>query len=252
MGLEDSINKLAMKMELYSKSLDTESANYWQFHHKRFTYITRETGNLISELERSGCNVERILDVGNSFQTLMISQLRPDLEIDTLGYLAERYRPVGITKHYNFDVNDAYYPDRWIVLGKDSRYDIILFLEVIEHLYTAPEQVLSFLGSLLKPDGLIVIQTPNAASLINRLRLLFGENPYELIRSDRMNPGHFREYTKLEITKLANQSGFVVEELFMMDYFPTFTLAEKICQLAAKILPATFRTGMTVILKRIN
>ena len=252
MRLEDSIDKLAMKMEHYSKSLDNESANYWQFHHKRFKYITRVTGNLINELDRSGCNVERILDVGNSFQTLMISQLRPDLQIDTVGFLAERYKPDGITKHYSFDVNDAYYPDRWIVLDKNSRYDIILFLEVIEHLYTAPEQVLSFLGSLLKPDGIIVIQTPNAASLINRLRLLFGENPYELIRSDRMNPGHFREYTKLEITKLANQSGFLVKDLFMMDYFPVNTIAEKVCQQAAKILPATFRTGMTVILRRMN
>ncbi len=217
---------------------------------QRFKYITRLTGELIDNLEQSGSNVERILDVGNSFQTLMINRVRPDLQMDTLGFLDERYRPEGTTKHYDFDLNDSYYPDRWPVSEERKKYDIILFLEVIEHLYTAPEQVLAFLDSFLKPHGFIVIQTPNAAALISRARLFFGRNPYDPIRTNRMNPGHFREYTKREIAEQAHRSGFIVSDLIMMDYFQQTTVIEKICLKVAKLLPATFKTGMTVVLRK--
>jgi 2-polyprenyl-3-methyl-5-hydroxy-6-metoxy-1,4-benzoquinol methylase len=250
MSLEDDINRVAVELDHYAKKLDHEATRYWDFHHERFRYITRLTGELIGKMERSDCSVEKILDVGNSFQTLMINRVRPDLAVDTMGFMDERYRPAGITKHYAFDLNDTYYPDRLIVLEEKEKYDIILFLEVIEHLYTAPEQVLSFLGSLLKPHGFIVIQTPNAAALISRVRLLFGRNPYDPIRKNRMNPGHFREYTKLEIADLAKQSGFSINDLIMMDYFRPTTTAETICQRVAKLLPVTFRTGMTVILRK--
>ncbi len=250
MRLEDDINRVAVELEHYAKKLDHEATKYWEYNNKRFKYITRLTGELIDKLERSGCSVERILDVGNSFQTLMINRVRPDLQVDTMGFLDGRYKPNGTTMHHDFDLNDAYYPDRWLVSEDQKKYDIILFLEVIEHLYTAPEQVLGFLGSFLKPHGFIVIQTPNAAALISRFRLFFGRNPYDPIRTNRMNPGHFREYTKLEMANHAQQSGFIVHDLIMMDYFQQTTLAEKVCLGIAKILPATFRTGMTVILRK--
>jgi len=250
MRLDDDINRVAAELEPYAKILDHEATKYWELHNKRFKYITRLTGELIEKLTLSGCSVERILDIGNSFQTLMINRVKPDLQVDTMGFLDGRYKPDGPTKHYDFDLNDAYYPDRWLLLEEQEKYDIILFLEVIEHLYTAPEQVLSFLGSFLKPHGFIVIQTPNAAALISRARLLFGRNPYDPIRTNRTNPGHFREYTKLEMINHAQQSGFVVHDLIMMDYFQQTTVAEKFCLSVAKVLPATFRTGMTVILRK--
>lgn len=250
MRLEADINRVAGELEDYAKKLDNEATKYWEYNNKRFKYITRLTSALLERLERSACPVERILDVGNSFQTLMINRVRPDLQVDTMGFLDGRYKPDGTTKHHDFDLNDAYYPDRWLVSEEQKKYDIILFLEVIEHLYTAPQQVLSFLASFLKPHGFIVIQTPNAAALISRARLLFGRNPYDPIRTNRTNPGHFREYTKREIANEARQSGFIVDELIMMDYFQQNTLAEKVCLGVSKILPASFRTGMTVILRK--
>jgi len=250
MSLDDDINRVAAELEHYAKKLDHEATKYWELHNERFKYITRLTGELIEKMTLSGCSVERILDVGNSFQTLMINRVRPDIQMDTMGFWDERYSPDGTTKHHNFDLNDAYYPERWLVTEEQNKYDIILFLEVIEHLYTAPEQVLSFLGSFLKPHGFIVIQTPNAAALISRARLLFGRNPYDPIRTNRTNPGHFREYTKLEMANHAHQSGFIVHDLIMMDYFQQTTMAEKFCLTFAKLLPATFRTGMTVILRK--
>ncbi|MDP9149663.1 MAG: hypothetical protein M3O36_06955 [Myxococcota bacterium] len=45
-----------------------------------------------------------------------------------------------------------------------------MFAEVLEHLHTAPELVLAFLRRLLLPQGLLILQTPNAASLSKRIK----------------------------------------------------------------------------------
>ncbi|MFT4519113.1 MAG: SAM-dependent methyltransferase [Halioglobus sp.] len=249
MNLDDSIQEAATQLTRYSKTLDAESSQYWINHGERFCYITQLFGEILEELQASSSTLERVLDIGNSYQTMMINEVWPQLQIDTMGFFAERYAPNGPTRHYDYDLNDTYFPEKWLAIEEPEKYDIIFFLEVIEHLYTSPKSVLDFLRSILKPGGHLVIQTPNAASLIKRLRLLFGENPYELIRNDRMNPGHFREYTKQEITELANKSGFVVKDLRMTDYFVENTFAEKVCGRVAKILPQTFKTAMTVVLK---
>jgi len=92
----------------------------------------------------------------------------------------------------------------------DRRFDLIVFAEVIEHLYAAPEAALAQLRDLLKSDGLILCTTPNASSLAKRVKLLFGHNPFELLRGDLNNPGHIREYTRAELVDLGRLAGLGV------------------------------------------
>jgi hypothetical protein len=90
---------------------------------------------------------------------------------------------------------------------------------VIEHLYTAPQLVLAFVHTLLSDGGLLLLQTPNAASLQKRIKMAIGRNPYEMIRIDPTNPGHFREYTIRELRRLAEGAGFRVERQATAFYF---------------------------------
>jgi len=104
--------------------------------------------------------------------------------------------------------------------------------------------VLPALKQLLSPDGAILIQTPNAAAVSSRWKLLFGENPYELIRVDRTNPGHFREYTLKELTDYATDAGFQVSEAdycnYWQDTHPVFRWMEN-------TVPS-FRRGISILL----
>jgi len=120
-------------------------------------------------------------------------------------------------RQYHFDLNDSQDQRQW--RSDLGPYDLIVFAEVIEHLYTAPERVLRFLHSLLAPGGALILQTPNAAALRKRLKLLAGRNPYERIRPDRSNPGHFREYTVAELLGILGQTGFSVRKTWMRYYF---------------------------------
>jgi 2-polyprenyl-3-methyl-5-hydroxy-6-metoxy-1,4-benzoquinol methylase len=94
--------------------------------------------------------------------------------------------------------------------------------EVIEHVYVAPSLVLPALRNLLKPGGAMLVTTPNAAALAKRVRLLLGQNPFEMPRETPENPGHFREYTAAEMRKLGREAGFASVEIRLADVYPTY------------------------------
>lgn len=153
----------------------------------------------------------KVLDIGRSYQSFMLARAYTNvttlgLELGMHGY-AHEY--AGSTPdrspqaHIVFNLNDA--QRQGITCGE--RYDLIVFAEVVEHLHTAPELVLHALQELLSKEGLIVCLTPNAASLPHRLRLLRGVNPYERVRVNIENPGHYREYTKAELIEIGHLAG---------------------------------------------
>jgi len=65
--------------------------------------------------------------------------------VDTLGLEAEAATPEG--RHYHFNLNDTQRREKW---RRDlGPYDLIVFAEVLEHLFTAPELVLAYVHRLL-------------------------------------------------------------------------------------------------------
>ena len=56
-------------------------------------------------------------------------------------------------------------------------FDLVLFFEVLEHLVDTDAAVIN-LRKLLKPDGWLVLSTPNLAGWMNRVSLLFGLQPH--------------------------------------------------------------------------
>jgi SAM-dependent methyltransferase len=59
---------------------------------------------------------------------------------------------------------------------RSGTFKTILFCEIIEHL-VAPDRTLRAVVDLLAPGGLLLVTTPNLASLGNRIRLLRGRTP---------------------------------------------------------------------------
>jgi SAM-dependent methyltransferase len=180
---------------------------YVAFHRPRFEF-------LIDALRPYLARAERLLDVGASQLTALLSQ-EARISVDTLGL--EPDRDSSGHRHFRFDLNDAQFRDRWRT--DMGHYDVIVFAEVVEHLYTAPELVLAYLREILAPGGLLLVQTPNAVALRKRVKMLVGFNPFERIRTDRGNPGHFREYTSAELQDVLRRAGFDIEKVWMKYYF---------------------------------
>jgi SAM-dependent methyltransferase len=97
----------------------------------------------------------------------------------------------------------------------DSRFLILTFSEVLEHL--PPDRlpfVLSELARVLRPGGLLLISSPNQASLENRLQLLRGRSilamPEPLLSAHDIF-GHIRLYTAPEMESAVTRLGFSPE-----------------------------------------
>lgn len=84
---------------------------------------------------------------------------------------------------------------------------------LIEHLYD-PEFFLGECHRVLVQNGIIVLSTPNIASLTSRLRMLFGGGPkfYTSALSWEFG-GHIRIFTSRTLRQLLEENGFAVEEL---------------------------------------
>lgn len=63
-------------------------------------------------------------------------------------------------------------------------FDLVLLIDVIEHLYD-PDRVLDEVRAVLKPAGVLALVTPNLASWLNRLLLVGGHMPLDMEVSTR-------------------------------------------------------------------
>lgn len=66
---------------------------------------------------------------------------------------------------------------------EDNSADIVIAAEIIEHIKNT-DKLISEIKRILKPDGVILITTPNLASYFNRFLLLLGYQPYHAEVSD--------------------------------------------------------------------
>jgi len=97
----------------------------------------------------------------------------------------------------------------------DSHFLIVTFSEVLEHLPVERLNfVLSEIARVVSPGGLLIISSPNQASLENRLRLLKGKSILEMpnrLDSAKDTFGHIRLYTRSEMEAAMSKLGFSLE-----------------------------------------
>jgi len=94
------------------------------------------------------------------------------------------------------DIAAAEFPDRY--------FDVIVMLDVIEHL-PDPKYVLLEIRRILKDDGILYISTPNIASLISRMLKAkwWGINRY-----------HLYYFSKNTLEKMIDASGFKIKKYY--------------------------------------
>lgn len=86
--------------------------------------------------------------------------------------------------------------------------DCVVSYHTLEHLHHSPRKLLESAIQVLKPGGTLVIEVPNAANLLKRIKLLFGKTNYPsfstFYEKDKW-VGHVREYTVGDLQQIAQQ-----------------------------------------------
>ncbi len=222
--------------------LNEEQKLYLEIHAKRFEIIL----NWLNLKE-----FDTVLDIGPSFLSeLMFEKLGNRLSLmgfDAAESLGGHLASSAILKKIDFITQDLNF---WKTTTTDTKFDLIVCGEVIEHLYTSPNKLFNNFYQVLNGNGYLIIQTPNAVALRKRLSMLLGKNPYDIPRENLTNPGHYREYTANELKQFATQAGFKIEKVIVDEYFEYPSLTSKIYRAFKIIIPPNLRSGITIILKK--
>ena len=155
--------------------------------HKKVLEIFSQTFKKHLNKNDSEYEVERILDIGcgdGKFSISLKNACRAEdvygIEISQKGVESAQNNGVKI---FQFDIDKDNFP------FEDNYFDAIFAGEVIEHVYDT-DHLLDEVYRVLKPNGLVVLTTPNLACWQNRFSLLFGFQPYTTSPSLRYRIGH--------------------------------------------------------------
>lgn len=231
----------------FSTDLTAEERIYIQRSWPRYVFVLRKVEECVKKkaLPMNGVGLS-ILDIGPHFFTTLLRERFPASEINTLGYENHRCPAPVLHKHFNFNLNDSQFPERWINIPE---HDIVVMGEVIEHLYTAPWLVLKFIKTAIKKGGFLILSTPNATAIHKRIYCMLGRNPYEMLREEHYNPGHIREYTVKELVTIGEKAGLSVDSVALENYFIADSRKGNLLSKLTGFV-RSFRQGITVVYLR--
>ncbi|MHB9019328.1 MAG: class I SAM-dependent methyltransferase [Minisyncoccota bacterium] len=184
-----------MRLNNHSNSIKNIYENH-HFNKERggFSILEKERGELLKECIGTG---KTVLDIGcrDGWLTKHYVVGNDVLGVDIDGNLLKNAQQNLKIQTLLMDLNS-----NWDELG-DRKSNVIVAGEVLEHLYY-PEIVLEKVKNHLSPGGIFIGSVPNAFSLKNRLRYLFGKKKNTPLE----DPTHINQFSYKEIENLLKSS----------------------------------------------
>lgn len=184
---------------------------YLVFHKDRFFTMLKE----LFKIKKN----KNILDIGTSDFTILLRLLLRDSEIYTIDK-TENWKNIVSNYKIRFKKTDL---TKDIIPYKDNYFDLVILSEVIEHLSTNPKIIFEKIYRILRKNGILIVTTPNFATLRNRIKLFFGKNIQQTIPIEKSKSYHFKEYTKKEIEEMLKSSKFKKIKISYHTYWDSLT-----------------------------
>lgn len=121
----------------------------------------------------------------------------------------DSYAGADVLRYQSFPKNASFHrvdADRGEVDFATGAADVVCAIETIEHLEN-PRAFSRELTRLVKPDGWIVISTPNQLSLLSKLTLLF-RNEFNAFRIGSY-PAHLTALLEVDLRRIASECGWI-------------------------------------------
>ncbi len=222
MKIEDYIEQMKQGESTSSYiELDKErEIRYMQEHSYGFKRIVKSIPVLPGPI--------RILDIGPTPFTIFIKKNFPEYEIwalDRTNLMENRFKEAGIQLKV-CDLDNANIP------FEDEYFNVVIFTEVLEHIFAPPSSILKEVKRIMRPSGKLILSVPNIVNLSRRIRFLFGVTPlpnadHQLNKGWVHGHGHIHEYTKKEILSLCKSVNFKISKVQMISITPLESLRKK-------------------------
>lgn len=253
---KENINKNGFFM---MNSLE-EEIKYIAHNNKRFGCVLNEIDSLVDKM---GDRI-RILDIGTSPFTFILRERYKNAQIYSIDYTGKFEKLCESKKIYfkRVDLNK-----QKILFGK-TKFNIITFLEVLEHLSADHKKIIENIICALANGGHLILQTPNKYSPKAQITNVFTANIWNKLSeapaiSDEFI--HFKEYSLGELLRMIGerQNLKIVKKVHAM-YFDEIDSAVvyrkhlrlfkpliHINRLVVKNIPL-LRRGMQIIFQKIG
>jgi SAM-dependent methyltransferase len=173
---------------------------------------------LILKRAASSAGSTRLLDIGSQIASLPVYAVQ-------LGIRAAAVDNGDFASDCALAVRDLGVDYRIADVGRerlpfaDDTFDFVTYMDVIEHHAYSPKRVLLEARRVLSRGGLLIVTTPNHASIFNRFSLLFGKSVldplgyyFDRCAEQEIYSGHHREYTQRELRAALEKTGYRVLE----------------------------------------
>lgn len=180
----------------------------------------------LAAVKRQGTRSGHVLDVGSYFGNFALSFARAGYRVAALDSY-RTYSPafdrvcarLAESRVEVLDFEDVGYA---LDALPEATFDVVLCMSVIEHVPHTPRPLLEGMNRVIKPGGLLVLETPNLAYLYNRQKLARGASVLAPISdqyyTDGSYEGHHREYTLDELVWLCLQIGHALRSVETFNY----------------------------------
>ncbi|GMG81877.1 hypothetical protein LNKW23_10900 [Paralimibaculum aggregatum] len=193
---------------------------YFQSHWQRYC-------STLALLE--GLSPRAVLDIGIVppflFQGLLAAAL-PEAEIDGIWSDPRPHaQQVRARAEPGRDLTIRLHPadvERDALPVESASRDLVLAMEILEHLAIDPLFFLEEAARVLRPGGHVLVTTPNIASHRNALKALRGEAPQSFglfVPVGGVHGRHNREYVPREVAALGEAAGFETVRLTTADVY---------------------------------
>lgn len=215
MKLDEYINSLRGTCEERTAYLgldkDREIA-YMKNHKYRFKHV-------LASIPRSSSPI-RLLDIGTTPFTLFIKNVYPHYEVSALDLtdlLEQRCKAVKI-QFKTCEVGEQSLP------FEDNYFDVVIFTEVLEHLFAPPNEVLKEIRRVIRHGGKLIFSVPNLVALLKRIKIVLGISPFapadKRMKKQTHGYGHLTEYTMTEIASILEGCDFIISKKKFLEPSP--------------------------------
>lgn len=209
--------------KLYEKGYYTGGADYNYFdERKNKKIVTAARLSRVKNISKFvNLNNAKLLDIGCSFGGFLeaVSKLYPSCDLygtEISDFAYRHLKKNSKIKTFKGGISQINFPPQF--------FDVITMLEVIEHL-PSPRKDLGTAQKLLKPGGLLIIQTPNIGSLEVRIKKA---------RFTNFLPGHLVLFSRETLRQLLKKTGFKVKKFYYVDIDPLIYSKYKLFQKECK------------------
>jgi SAM-dependent methyltransferase len=209
-----------------SDAPEVEMRNYGTHDFRRFVFTYGLVRNMTGKCLELGANpyfTTMLLKKFTQLELYLANYFGDSVEKDVIQLV--NYRDIksgqALTEEFKFK---HFNTEMEIFPYEANSFDVVIFAEIIEHLTNDPCKVLREIKRVLKPNGTLILTTPNVARLENVAKMLAGVNIYDPYSGYGAYGRHNREYNSHELVALLTFEGFLVNDHFTADVHPDSTL----------------------------